>query len=132
MTHQPKRPPLDPCPVEEVVAIIGGKWKARIILLVSRGHATFSALSSMLPDAPDQVLATQLKALVDDGVLTKTAPVSVNGAGSQYELSDEGRSLMTLLDTISAWGLERLRARGKGWAPPEPKAASARPLNPQS
>jgi DNA-binding HxlR family transcriptional regulator len=125
MTYQPKRAPLEPCPVEEVLSIIGGKWKARILLLVSIGHETFSALSKMLPDAPDQVLATQLKALLDDGMLTKSAPTSVNGAGARYALTEDGQSMMALLDQISDWGMARLEAKGHGWTPPgDPRAAA--------
>jgi len=124
MTYQPKRPQLDPCPVEEVISIIGGKWKARILLLVSRGHLTFSAIAKRLPEVPDQVLSTQLKALVRDGMLAKTAPASVNGTGSRYALTDDGKSLMTLLDAICDWGTMRLNAKGASWAPPEPKVAA--------
>ena len=124
MTYQHKRPPLDPCPVEEVISIIGGKWKARILLLVWLGHSTFSAIAKRLPDAPDQVLSTQLKDLVDDGMLTKSLPASVNGSGSEYRLTDEGNSLMTLLNTISQWGMARLAARGASYTPPKRKNAA--------
>ncbi|MDF0490133.1 helix-turn-helix domain-containing protein [Sphingomonas sp. H39-1-10] len=125
MTYQPKRAPLEPCPVEEVLSIIGGKWKARILLLVSRGHETFSVLARMLPDAPDQVLSTQLKALTDDGMLTKSAPTSVNGAGARYALTADGQSMMALLDKISDWGMARLEGKGHVWSPPaDPKAAA--------
>ncbi|WP_454659138.1 winged helix-turn-helix transcriptional regulator [Bosea beijingensis] len=119
MTYQPKRPPLDPCPAEEVISIISGKWKARILLLISQGHTTFSALAKMLPGAPDQVLATQLKGLIDDGILTKSAPTLSNGSGSEYSLTKEGQSLMTLLDAISEWGMARLTANGAHWSPPQ-------------
>jgi DNA-binding HxlR family transcriptional regulator len=124
MTYQPKRPSLDPCPVEEFISIVGGKWKARILLLVSRGHLTFSELAKMLPDAPDQVLSTQLKGLMNDGMLAKSAPACVNGAGSKYDLTDDGRSLMILLNEISGWGMSRLASRGASWAPPEPNNVS--------
>lgn len=122
--YEPKRPPLDPCPVEEVISIIGGKWKARILLLVSSGHSTFSALAKMLPDAPDQVLATQLRGLMEDGILTKSAPTRVNGSGAEYSLTPEGESLMQLLDIISDWGMNRLAANGASWSPPQPKCSS--------
>jgi DNA-binding HxlR family transcriptional regulator len=121
MKYEPKRPPLDPCPVEEVISIISGKWKARILLLVSRGHTTFSALARMLPDTPDQVLSTQLRGLIEDGMLIKSVPALANGTGSEYGLTDEGRSLMMILNGLSEWGMVRLAARGASWAPPERK-----------
>lgn len=119
MSYQPKRAPLDPCPVEEVVGLISGKWKARILLLVFSGYQTFSELARMLGEAPDQVLASQLKGLIADGLLYKSPPTFQNGSGSRYSLTEQGRSLMGLLQVISEWGLARLDQRGAFWTPPE-------------
>jgi hypothetical protein len=38
---------------------------------------------------------------MNDGMLAKSTPVRVNGAGSKYYLTDEGRGLMILLNEIS-------------------------------
>lgn len=32
MAYSRKRPSLDPCPVETVLAIISGKWKVRVLI----------------------------------------------------------------------------------------------------
>lgn len=130
MAYEPKRTPLDPCPVEEVLGLISGKWKARILLLVSRGYETFSELGRMLPGAPDQVLASQLKGLVGDGLLDKSSPTQQNGTGSRYSLTEQGGSLMGLLEAISEWGMERLDSRGDFWVPPEAKHPGPKLVDP--
>lgn len=122
MPYEPKRPALDPCPVEEFISMVSGKWKARILLLISFGYATFSEIHRHLPNVADHVLSTQLKALVEDGLIAKTAATARNGTGATYELTDEGRQIQPILEAMCSWGLGRLAARGNIWKAPAPKA----------
>jgi len=117
MRYVPKRPKLDPCPVEEVLDIVSGKWKTRIILLLHLEYATFSDIRRAMPGITQQVLSAQLAALVKDGVVSKT--VDAKGAGgTRYALTEDGRKLLPLLKPIGRWGLERLAQRGQSWTPP--------------
>ena len=117
MAYSPKRPPQSPCPVEEVVGLIGGKWKARVIHILSTGPMTFAPLRRALQGISQQVLSAQLQALVADGLVARTQG-SDHCAGSQYALTPVGRSLLPLLKAVAAWGEIRLKARGVDWEPP--------------
>ena len=113
MVYQPKRVPLDPCPVEEVVGLIGGKWKARLLLALSLRQARFADLRRALPGIAQQVLAVQLQALVNDGLVMREAPLQ--GAGGLYALTQTGLSLLPVMKCVAAWGESRLCERGEVW-----------------
>lgn len=113
MLYQPKRAPLDPCPVEEVIGLIGGKWKARLLFELSLKQARFAELRRALPGVTQQVLSAQLQALVDDGLVRREA--AVPGAGGPYSLTQAGLSLLPVMKCVAAWGESRLRTRGEVW-----------------
>jgi DNA-binding HxlR family transcriptional regulator len=117
MAYQPKRPALDPCPVEEVVGMVGGKWKARLLLILSFGPIAFAPLRRSLPGISQQVLSTQLQALMDDGLVAREAS-GADGGGSLYSLTATGLDLMPVLNAVAAWGETRLRERGEKWVRP--------------
>jgi DNA-binding HxlR family transcriptional regulator len=118
MPYQAKRAPLEPCPVEEVVAIIAGKWKARILYLLSLEPHSFAELKRGLRGIRQQVLAAQLKGLVQDGIVGQERVVSGKTGFSRYSLTEEGVRLIPVLTVISDWGQSRLRLRGVVWTPP--------------
>ena len=125
-----KRPALDPCPVEEVLGMIGGKWKSRLLLPLSQGPHRLSALRRALPaGVSNEVLITQLQALAADGLVEVS--VERKGASSyrRYTLSPLGESLLRALEDVIAWGVERMRERGDEWqrlAVPPPSAPAVR------
>lgn len=118
MAYSPKRPPLDPCPIEEVVAVVGGKWKARILLFLSAGPCPLAALRTHLPRAAKPVLLKQLAALEADGLIESQPIARGQAQVREYRLSAEGAALVDHLALLLPWALARLRARGADWAPP--------------
>jgi DNA-binding HxlR family transcriptional regulator len=107
---------MDPCPAEEVFAIVAGKWKARILLQLWLDPSAFAELRRALPGISQQVLSTQLKALERDGVIARAA--GGGQAPGPYVLSPEGAALMPALSAVAAWGEARLLAKGVVWRPP--------------
>lgn len=118
MSYLPKRPPLDACPVEALVAIVAGKWKARILLELAAERLTFGQLRRGLGRVTQQVLSSQLAGLERDGVVLRTPVGDDPMKGSWYALTDEGRSLLPVLDLMAVWGLARLDRKGLTWAHP--------------
>lgn len=118
MTYSPKRPPLDPCPIEEVFIVVGGKWKARVLLFLYGGPCALAALRAHLPRAASPVLLKQLAALEVDG-LVESRPIPRGQAQvREYRLSADGAALVDHLALLLPWALARLRARGEDWTPP--------------
>jgi len=125
MPYERKREPLDACPVEEVLEVIGGKWKARILYLIAMDPRTFGSLRRGLAGIKQQVLSEQLKALTADGILNRERMVVGNKQFSRYSLTREGWALIPVLSALSDWGTNRLRARGIVWDSPLPQQAGS-------
>lgn len=115
--YAPKRPPLDACPIEFVVALVGGKWKARLLYLLNARPFAFTALQAELPAISREVLTTQLRAMTRDGLITR--------AGTTYAITETGRSLVGVLIPAAEWAMPHLRARGETWEPPGVACAGA-------
>jgi DNA-binding HxlR family transcriptional regulator len=115
-SYSPKRPPMDACPVEHVVALVGGKWKARALYLLSVRPFAFAALRRELGAVSQQVLSTQLKALQRDGLVSTVE--SDGAAATRYVATPKGCELVRVLMPVAEWGTAELRARGEDWQPP--------------
>ena len=84
---------LPECPVATTVALIGSKWK----LLIIRN----------LLERPwrirQKVLTDSLRAMENDGLITRTVYPEVPPI-VEYALSDLGKSLKPILDSMVEWG----------------------------
>jgi DNA-binding HxlR family transcriptional regulator len=103
MTYQPKLPPLDPCPVEHVVHLIGGRWKARLLGRVREAACTVAELQRFVPRAKPQVLLRQLKVLEQDGLIERL-PLGPAERWGRYALTERGATLLAAVDHVAAWG----------------------------
>lgn len=109
----PKLPSLDACPVEHVVDLIGGKWKPRLLYRLRLGDASLADLQRFLPGARTQVIAQQLGALEEDGIVLRLPPADCQSWG-KYALTDRGKGLLAAVDVIAGWG----EADIGGWSAP--------------
>jgi len=110
--YVPKLPPLDPCPVERVFALVGGRWKIRLLYRLHLADASLAELRAHLPRARPQVLTERLRELEQAGMLLRLPP-SGGGWGS-YRITPRGRSLLDALAPAADWGRTDLG----GWEPP--------------
>jgi len=108
MAYTPKLPPLDACPVEHVVQLIGGRWKVRLLALLRDQPRSAADLQRCLPRARPQVLLEQLRALESASLLQRLPPPSGRTWGP-YALTDRARSLLAAVDVIAAWGNHDLK-----------------------
>jgi DNA-binding HxlR family transcriptional regulator len=130
MAYHRKRPALDPCPVETVLAIISGKWKVRILYLLSLEDLAFSEIRKSLGDIRQQVLSSVLKDLIANGVACRAEKSSPRE--SIYELTARGRELVRLLMPVAALGNNLLAESGARWKPPQPQRKAHRGNSPAS
>lgn len=105
--------PAEPrCPVETMLSLIGGKYKALIIWRLMEGPLRFSALARAVSGATPRMLTRQLRELESDGLLERhvyaEVPVRV-----EYSLTEQGRSVYPVLASMYRWGSRYLRAQGK-------------------
>ena len=59
------------CALDVTMRFIGGKWKAVVIWYLRNGKKRFSELKSHIPDITDKMLSLQLKALEQDGMVSR-------------------------------------------------------------
>ncbi len=107
------------CPVGFILAIkdtlnvMNGKWKLPIIGVLLYGKRRFKDLEKSIPKITPRMLSKELKELEINGIIIRkvqaTIPVTV-----EYELSNSGKSLKSVLDSMIKWGSEhRIEVMGK-------------------
>lgn len=89
--------------VEATLEVIGGKWKCVILCHLTHGKKRTSELKKLMPNITQKMLTQQLRELEDDGVINR---ISYNQVlpKVEYELSEYGKSLQSILDSLCAWG----------------------------
>lgn len=107
--HRRARPnPLADCPLTAAFAAFGGKWKLTLLYWLAHGELHFAGLSRRAAPISHKVLAEQLRELEADGLIerevTGTAPAPVI-----YQLSDYGRTLLPIVESVRIWGEDHLR-----------------------
>ena len=91
------------CPLTAAFAAVGGKWKLIIIYWLSQENAHFAGLQRLLAPISHKVLTEQLRELEADEIVRRDPRGSVP-APVMYQLTDYGRSLLPLVETVRAWG----------------------------
>ena len=118
MAYRRKRPALDDCPVEAVLAIVSGKWKVRVLYLLSLDDLTFSEIKLSIGDVSQQVLSSVLRELIGSGAARRSGSAATRQV--RYGLTAQGRELVALLLPLAIWGNDRLLSQnGIDWKPPE-------------
>lgn len=92
------------CEKELTLTIIGGKWKMLIMWhLGKEGTKRFGELKSMMPGITQRMLVSQLRELEEDQIVhRKVYPVVPPKV--EYSLTEHGRSLMPILESMDEWG----------------------------
>ena len=94
---------LPECPVATTVDLIGSKWKLLIIRNLLQRPWRFNELRKDLDGISQKVLTDSLRSMEEDGLITRTVYPEVPPR-VEYALSDLGKSLKPILDSMVAWG----------------------------
>ena len=94
---------LPACPVETTLTLIGDKWKVLILRDLLTGTKRFGELKKSIGNVSQKVLTAQLRAMEENGLLTRTVYAEVPPR-VEYTLTDLGKSLKPILDSMRAWG----------------------------
>ena len=105
-------PCMEKCPLHHAMALIGGKWKVQILCAVTNaGAVRYNALRARLDGISNTVLASALRELERDGLVTRheylEVPVRV-----EYSPTDDCRARAA--DPRAALRLGGKRACEKG------------------
>lgn len=95
------------CPVQATSNTLAGKWKVLIVWHLSFGTRRFAGLRDVLPGVSDKVLASQLRQLEADGIVSRESdegtPPKV-----EYRLTRAGWDLIPIMEAMCSWGTKYL------------------------
>lgn len=94
---------LPACPVETTLTLIGDKWKVLILRNLMPGTKRFGELKKSIGNVSQKVLTAQLRAMEENGFVHRQVYAEVPPR-VEYSLTDLGRSLKPILDSMWAWG----------------------------
>ena len=97
------REELPACPVATTVLLIGSKWKLLIIRNLRQRPWRFNELKKDLAGISQKVLTESLRALEEDGLITRTVYPEVPPR-VEYALSPLGETMRPILDAMEDWG----------------------------
>jgi len=99
------------CPVELTLDVVGGKWRTVILAHLKEGVHRYGELRRRVPDVSEKMLVQRLRELERDGLVERwdkgTVPPHV-----EYRLTDEGHSLVPVLQALYDWGSARAARTG--------------------
>ena len=91
-----------PCPVANILELVGDKWTLLIIRDILFGKRTYSDILSSAEKIPTNILADRLKKLQSTGLIYKQAyqnkPVRY-----EYFLTDKGSDLQLVMKSMVKW-----------------------------
>jgi DNA-binding HxlR family transcriptional regulator len=100
------------CPLEYGLKLFGGKWKSRVIcVLSSRKTLRYSELRSEMYNITDAVLASTLKELISDGIVCRTSYNEIPPR-VEYSLTPKGETTVPILQSICRWAGQYYRDFG--------------------
>lgn len=103
MSEQKTTKELPACPVETTLTLIGDKWKVLILRDLLTGTKRFGELKKSIGNVSQKVLTSQLRAMEESGLLTRTVYAEVPPR-VEYTLTELGESLKPILDSMQNWG----------------------------
>lgn len=91
------------CTVAETVDVIGGKWKPTILFQLKDQPRRFNELRRLVPGITQRMLTLQLRALEDDGIISRRVLEQVP-PHVEYALTERGSTLAPILEAMDTWG----------------------------
>lgn len=112
----PRRSYAHYCPLSRALDVIGERWTLLIVRELLVGPRRYTDLHADLPGVSTDVLASRLKEMERDGLVTHRR-LPPPAAAAVYELTPRGEGLLPALTALAEWGTADL--------PPEPGPTDA-------
>jgi DNA-binding HxlR family transcriptional regulator len=84
------------CSVARTLELLGGRWTLLVVREMLCGSRRFNDIRRGIPRVSRTVLSERLQALVECG--------AVRHAGTEYELTEAGKELASLVQASAVWG----------------------------
>jgi len=100
------------CPVEITLSLLGSKWKILILRELFVGTKRFGELARGVPNISQKMLTQQLRQMEADNLIKRKIYPEVPPR-VEYSLTDIGKSLSPILDSMHKWGARYMMQNGK-------------------
>lgn len=97
------------CPVCKTAEIISGKWTLLVIRDLADGELRFCELERSLDGISPRTLSLRLRALEEEGIVARHTFPEVPPR-VEYGLTDKGRDLVPLIESMRTYGEQWLPA----------------------
>lgn len=103
------------CPLGGVIDLLSRKYAMQLISLVG-GHGTmrFGQIEAHISPASTATVSNRLTELVDAGLVERTQYDEIPPR-VEYELTDDGRELRTVLEPVLEWAIDRQAGTSEGF-----------------
>ncbi len=91
------------CPVQRTAQVLDGKWTTLVLRDLLGGKKRYSELQRSLQGISPRLLAARLKALEQQGLVTRTVFATVPPT-TEYALTAQGRKIMPVVQAMAAYG----------------------------
>lgn len=98
-------------PVDYVLKLIGGTWKAPVLWRLKNKTLRYTELEKDIPHISQKMLTKTLKELEADGILVKKIFARVP-PHTEYSLTPRGKKILALIETIRNTGLALMKEEG--------------------
>lgn len=98
------------CPLARGMDVVGERWTVLIVRELLAGPRRYTDLHADLPGVSTDVLASRLKEMENDGLVTRRR-LAPPAATAVYELTPRGRDLLPALMVLADWGAADLAQR---------------------
>ena len=92
-------------PVTDALAVLHGRWKIPIVLVLSYENRRFKEIVRAIPGLTDKSLSKELKEMAEDQLIERivfdTFPPKV-----EYRLTEHARSLCDVIEALREWGIK--------------------------
>ncbi len=96
---------LPACPVETTLTLISDKWKILILRDLMDGTKRFGELKKSLNGISQKVLTANLRTMEENELVNRKVYAQVPPK-VEYSLTDLGKSLKPIIETMAIWGIE--------------------------
>jgi DNA-binding HxlR family transcriptional regulator len=111
--------PNSDCPVCRTADIVCGKWTLLVIRDLADGRSRFCELERSLEGISPRTLSLRLRSLEEEGIVQRRTFPEVPPR-VEYALTEKGRALVPIIDSMRTYGAEWLGANGSCAEQPEP------------
>lgn len=93
------------CPFATAQSLISGKWAILILHYLEDGPVRFNELQRLMPRMTHATLSTQLKSLVENGLVERRQYESIPPK-VEYSLTEIGEKFSPVIEALQIWGQE--------------------------